>query len=124
MADETYPADMKPCPPLWHACKHGFYDQVYTLLFEEGVDNEERGGRYHTTPLMVAALHYRETIVKLLLTASADITATDDRGMTALQLATSEQHLPVMALLMSTGGNPDDVVGVQSASCKIGRRRR
>jgi hypothetical protein len=44
--------------------------------------------------------------------------------MTALQLATSEQHLPVMALLMSAGGDLDEVVGVQSASCKNGRHMR
>ncbi|KAJ1468583.1 ankyrin repeat-containing domain protein [Baffinella frigidus] len=127
MACETFPADMlagdaKPCPLLWHACKNGFHDKVYALLSEQGVDNEERGGRYHTTPLMIASRHYRLEIVKLLLETSADITAQDDRGMTAVHLAVSEQHLEVVMVLVSAGAGVGDVVGVPGPWCKTNNR--
>jgi ankyrin repeat protein len=120
--DNTFPTDTKPCPLLWNACKKGFYDEVYTLLFKYRVDPEERGGRYHTTPLMVAARHYRVNIVKLLLEVSADTSARDDRGMTAFHLAYSEGHLPIMALLLEDGVDPDERPGTANPSCKPNNR--
>ena len=125
MADEItepFPVDAKLRPDLWHACKNGFEVDVKKLLLEPNIDIEERGGRYHTTPLMVASQHYRTRIVQLLVDASADTSARDDRGMTALHLATSEQHLPLMGILMRYGNIGDSVPGWPEYGCKINDR--
>ena len=123
MADEIpFPVDAKLRPTLWLACKNGLYDDVKKLLLEPNVDIEERGGRYNTTPLMVAAHHYRTSIVQLLIDSSADTSARDDRGMTALRLATSEQHLPIMYILLKSGNIDDKVLGWPVAGCKVNQR--
>ena len=123
MADEIpFPVDAKLRPVLWLACKNGFDGNVKTLLLEPNMDIEERGGRYHTTPLMVAAQHYRTNIVQLLVDSSADTSSRDDRGMTPLHLATSEQHLPIMYILLESGNIGDDVPGWARAGCKINDR--
>ena len=113
--------DAKPCPPLWNACKKGFYDEVLKLL-EAGGDVEERGGRYHTTPLAAASLHYRPQIVELLLDWNADESAYDDRGLRAWHLAMAEGHLPVLSLLTGHSHDSDDVPENPQQGCKTGNR--
>jgi ankyrin repeat protein len=117
--------DPKQRPALWLASKNGFYDVVEMLLAEPDVDVEEIGGRYNTTPLQVAATHYRLSICKILLDASASTNSRDDRGLTAYQLAYSESHLNLMHILQQS---PDfdafvhDTIGVLSPSCKENNR--
>ena len=105
-------------PALWLACKNGFEDEVEKLLLEANMDIEERGGRYNTTPLMVASQHYRTRIVQLLVDAGADTSARDDRGMSAYHLAKSECHLPVMHILVVYGSRDDEIPGWASYGCK------
>ena len=119
MLDDT--VDAKLSPPLWNACKKGFYDDVLNLL-EAGVDIEERGGRYNMTPLMVASLRYRPQIVNLLLDWNADISAHDLRGLRAWHLATAEGHLPILNSLATRCHDFDDVPQKPHPSCKSGNR--
>jgi ankyrin repeat protein len=113
--------DAKRCPELWRACKNGFFTDALNLL-EAGADIEERGGRYNMTPLMVASLRYRPTIVELLLDWNADISAHDLRGLRAWHLATAEGHVPILNLLATRCQDFDDVPQKPHPSCKSGNR--
>ena len=111
----------KTCPPLWLACKNGFYDVVCRELVEEFVDINQMGGRYHTTPLMVAALHYRVAIVELLLNSKADMNVRDDRGLKASHLATAAGHLPLLSSFAMHGDDLDASPSGSVLTCKRGR---
>jgi ankyrin repeat protein len=68
-----------------------------------GADVNAASGYAHRTPLMVAALHGRVEATRLLLAkaadAAADAAAVDDKGYTALRLATVQHHPNVAYLL-------------------------
>jgi len=71
-----------PCPKPDEA--HGFhYARIATLLLEKGADIEARD-RNGDTPLIAAAGHGEDDVVRLLLDRGAHIEATDNPGLTAL----------------------------------------
>jgi ankyrin repeat protein len=62
------------------------------------VNAKQPGGN---TPLTIASAKGRADIVRLLLTAKADVSAADDNGKTALMLALENDHAEVARLLTS-----------------------
>ena len=109
-------------PTLWLACKNGLEVDVKNLLLDPNMDIEERGGRYNTTPLMVASQNNFTNIVQLLVDAGADTSARDMRGMTAFHLAKSESHLPTMNILLDHGSDEMMTPGWPEMGCKRNTR--
>ena len=123
MADDSdaFFFDEKLNPPLWEACQKGFFDLVLIELQEEGVDINQRGGRYNTTSLMAASFYCRISTLELLLDSHADMSLRDDRGYTASQLATAAGHLQILSILAINGDDIDAAPGIPISSCKRGR---
>jgi ankyrin repeat protein len=119
--DEAFFFDEKNCPPLWKACKNGFYDVAYAEIEDDCVDVDQRGGRYNTTALMVAAFYGRVSTVELLLGANADMSLRDDRGLTASHLATKAGQMQIVSILAVSGDDIDAMPGIPVKSCKRGR---
>ncbi len=76
--------------PLHRAAGAGLSRGV-ELLLEHGAKIDIREGYFGTTPLQQAADNGRLETVKLLLDRGADINAVDQRGFSALSLASSPQ---------------------------------
>ena len=114
--------DAKLRPTLWLACKNGLEVDVKNLLLDPNMDIEERGGRYNTTPLMVASQHNKTSIVQLLVDEGSDTGARDMRGMTAYHLAKSESHLPIMNILLDFGSDADIIPAWAEMGCKRNTR--
>ena len=119
---ESFFFDEKLQPPLWQACKNGFFDIASVEIEEDGVDVNQLGGRYNTTPLMVAAWLNRISTLELLLDAKADMTLRDDRGFTASQLASAAGYMQILSILAINGDDLDAPTGVPTLSCKRGGR--
>jgi serine/threonine-protein phosphatase 6 regulatory ankyrin repeat subunit B len=64
------------------------------------VNAKQAGGN---TPLTIASAKGRADVVRLLLAAKADVSATHDNGKTALMLALENNHPEVAELLRSAG---------------------
>ena len=58
------------------------------------------------TPLIIAAIHNRLEIAKLLLKRGANTCSKDDCGLTALHYAASGQNFPLCDLLLTNKANP------------------
>jgi ankyrin repeat protein len=69
---------------------HMGHEQTITLLLNLGLDVNIKMHELQVTPLHVAVMSGRPNIVKLLLENGADISATDNRGFTALEYATQK----------------------------------
>jgi ankyrin repeat protein len=67
------------------------------------VNAKQPGGN---TPLTIASSKGRADVVRLLLAAKADVSATDDKGKTALMLALQNGHPEVADLLRSAAAAP------------------
>ena len=76
--------------PLHRATGSGL-NRVVELLLERGAEINAREGFYDTTPLMQAADNGRLETVKLLLSRGAEINMIDNRGFSALSLASQLQ---------------------------------
>ena len=120
--DDAFYFNEKLSPPLWLASKQGFFDIVSVELNEFGVDVNQLGGRYNTTPLMQAAIFNRIVTLELLLDAAADTTLRDDRGYTAAHLASAAGNLQILSILAINGADIDAPVGISAPSCKHGGR--
>ena len=120
--DDAFFFNHKLSPPLWQACKHGFFDIVSVEIEEYGVDVNQLGGRYNTTPLMQAAIFNRIATLELLLDADADMALRDDRGYTAAQLASAAGNLQILSILAINGADLDAPAGIPAPSCKRGGR--
>ncbi|KAJ1479557.1 ankyrin repeat-containing domain protein, partial [Baffinella frigidus] len=70
---------------LWTAARAGRIEKVRKLL-ADGADIEEKGGE-GTSALFEATTKGFETIARLLLEHSADVTVTDNLGRTPLHEA-------------------------------------
>ena len=120
--DDAFCFVEKLSPPLWQACKNGFFDVVVTEIQEFGVDVNQRGGRYNTTPLMQAARYNRITTLERLLDENAGMEERDDRGYTAAQLASAAGHMQILSILAINGADLDAPIGKLQVGCKHGGR--
>ncbi|KAJ4860619.1 ankyrin repeats (3 copies) domain-containing protein [Trichoderma breve] len=80
----------------------GLKEAMKVLLNVFDVDLKAYGG---WTPLMVAAMSGRNSMVELLLAKGANIEATDDGGRTALSLAVFRVREDMVDLLITHGAN-------------------
>jgi hypothetical protein len=64
----------------------------------------------------VASFNYDPRVSELLLDHGADVNATDEFGMTALEVAITDGHLKVAQLLLERGAKPGPRFHVQDAS--------
>ncbi|KAH7133178.1 ankyrin repeat-containing domain protein [Dactylonectria estremocensis] len=85
--------------PLSHAARRG-HESIFVL--DQGVYLEQWDGNAKT-PLLLAAEHGREGVVRLLLDRGADMEAVDDRRRTPLSWAAGEGHEAVTQLLLYQG---------------------
>jgi ankyrin repeat protein len=72
-----------------------------------GTDVNSRRPDGEWTPLMMASFHGYSDIVRELLARGADVTITDDDGITALFSAVQRGHLDVVKQLTSHGASPN-----------------
>lgn len=85
-----------------HAAIAGNHERVVKILIDHGADlNAKCEGKWRLgfTPLHVAAYFGREPIIRMLIGAGADPTATTDRGETPLDIAITREH-PESATLL------------------------
>ena len=105
--EDIYPdlPDSEGQSPLYLACKSG-NEEVVRLLLERGVavDPNLQEPRRSFSPLIVAAFHAHEGVVKLLLTRN-DIypNIRSHSGQTALSIAAGRGHSGVLKLLLAWG---------------------
>ncbi|RYO83074.1 hypothetical protein DL764_009508 [Monosporascus ibericus] len=87
--------------PLSHAARAG-HDAVVRLLLEhKDVDINSKNRMDGKTPLIYAAEAGRDAVVRLLLEKGARFKERDEKGQTALQLASGNGHNIVVRLLES-----------------------
>lgn len=80
--------------PLGRAAAAGQTEAVEALL-NSGAGIEARGGQSHRTPLIEAAYNGRLDVARFLVQRGADVNARDDRGKSALWMAsTPESYVP------------------------------
>jgi ankyrin repeat protein len=78
--------------------------QVVELLLQAGANPTlHYTSEYHYTPLMTAAAAGQAEMVKMLLSAGADVRATNTIGQTALHLA--HGHADIARLLLASGAD-------------------
>jgi uncharacterized protein len=75
--------------------------EVVKLLIEKGADVNAKGE--DVTDLMIASVLGRLDVVRLLLENGADVNAKDNKGQTALTLASKRGHTQTVELLKAHG---------------------
>ena len=97
--------------PLHHASYHGNLAEVNRLL-DGGADaNEEMDDEWKdggTRALMIAAGEGHAEVVKVLLSAGADVHAAKDYYFTALFPAVEGGHAEIVKILLAAGANPNN----------------
>ena len=68
-----------------------------------GADVNARVSYAGRTPLFVAAIHGKAEAARFLLAHGAEPNLKDEKGLTALDLATSERHPDVAQVLLAAG---------------------
>ena len=86
---------------LWQIAKLGDVNQLEQAL-ARGAD-VNAGNNLGLTPLMMAAYHGKNDMVKALVEYGADIHAVDTSGLTAAMLAESAHHAEIVRMLVPSG---------------------
>ncbi len=111
MSDELTPDELAFLQQVFEDARNGDVDAVASAL-DRGVpvDLTNSAG---DTPLILAAYHSHEALVRLLLERGADHARVNDRGQTALAAAVFRRQAPIVTTLLAAGADPD--LGPQSA---------
>mmetsp|Transcript_3947 Transcript_3947/g.5669 ORF Transcript_3947/g.5669 Transcript_3947/m.5669 type:complete len:296 (-) Transcript_3947:414-1301(-) len=86
---------------LLHACRKGNVDDIQKYL-AQGISVNYRG-KHGKTPLIVAAMGNKTSVIKLLLSQGARVDATDNQGNKAITLACRFGHLNAVRQLVAGG---------------------
>ena len=92
---------------LYDAARDGDLKRVQVLVVEQGVDKEETGGLYGSTPLYAASRNGHLAVVRYLVEQGADMEKADNGGWTPLIVASYRGHLEVVRYLLEQGANRD-----------------
>lgn len=78
------------------------------FLIESGVDLNEVGDGCEFTPLLVAAQHGHDTVLRALLDRGCDVNFyTPSTGLTPLMAAALNGHMTTAQIIIERGGNPN-----------------
>lgn len=103
---------------LWQIAKLGDVNELEQAL-ARGAD-VNAGNNLGLTPLMMAAYHGKNDMVKALVSYGADVHAVDKSGVTAAKLAESAHHAEIVRMLVPAGvksspaGPPSEASAVRS----------
>ena len=87
--------------PLHYACTQGVLDLVRNLVEgPEACDVNQPEAPQEWRPLHCAAVSCRSEVAKYLIHQGADVAARDADGWTALHMAASHGHCPLVVLLL------------------------
>ena len=92
---------------LYDAARDGDLKRVQVLVVEQGVDKEETGGLYGSTPLYAASRNGHLAVVRYLVEQGADMEKVNSHGWTPLIEATFCGHLEVVRYLLEQGAKRD-----------------
>ena len=111
MADELTPEELAFLQQVFEDARNGDIGGV-TRALDAGVpvDLTNSAG---DTPLILAAYHSHEQLVRVLLERGADHSRVNDRGQTALAAAVFRRASAIVGALLAAGADPD--LGPQSA---------
>jgi ankyrin repeat protein len=98
--------DEHGCTRLFRAAARGCLNDVMLLIDSgEAIHTLECANHIGTTPLNIAAIHGRDTIVRLLLTIGANPNQADNDGRTPLHYAVLRRNQSLMRLLFEYGAS-------------------
>eukprot|EP01041_Mallomonas_annulata_P002379 gene2379-4623_t len=92
---------------FWQSVSEGCLREAEIYLNSGQSPDEEQIGRHDNiarTPLVLAAIHHKVDMMKLLLKRGADISKLDRRGRTVLHIAADCGSLDACRLLLTVGG--------------------
>ncbi|WP_455365703.1 ankyrin repeat domain-containing protein [Kaarinaea lacus] len=90
------------------------HEKIASALLNKGISVNTRGLK-DRTPLMAAAAFNKPQLVKLLLDKGADVSLSDDEGITALQVAENKGNQEIIALLRTAQSGANTNRQAQSA---------
>jgi ankyrin repeat protein len=102
-------ADNWGATPLMYAVKGGNL-AVAELLIKHGANVNRPLAKSLMNPLMMAAFHGDNAMIKLLLDNKADIEQTNSASETALMMAINKQRIESVKLLLKRGANVSQVL--------------
>jgi len=108
--------DIEPTSPLTYVGMARFYGyaqhnrtgELARALLDAGADKDDEAK--NGSPLICAASHGDPDVVRVLLTAGADVNLTDAPPETALRLAAAFGYPAVVDLLVAAGAEPQSVI--------------
>lgn len=98
---------LKETPISYAVLRHHASVASVKVLLKYGADPDIKPGQDANLPILSAAMQGKETILKLLLDAGADIEGADNSGQTAAISAAKEGHTGVLRILIDRGANID-----------------
>lgn len=119
------------CTPLAMACLVGLLPLVKLLLTHKAdpnITSTGPSGEGRVTclilavttacaPQMISRSASVIEIITLLIDAGAEVTASSDKGGTALHVAASSGSIPLVRLLLSRGANGSDAIAIARVHC-------
>ncbi len=108
--------DIEPTSPLTYVGMARFYGyashertgEFARVLLDAGADKDDEAK--NGSPLICAASHGDADVVRVLLTAGADVELTDNPPETALRLAAAFGYPEVVDLLVAAGARPQSII--------------
>lgn len=98
--------DREKDTPILKACRNCNAEPILTFLLENGANVEDRDS-INQTPLIIAAQHGCDKLVKKLLEAGANVHHTAEYSKNALITATEENYPKIVRMLLEAGADPN-----------------
>ena len=95
----------------YYAALNGNYE-ILSLLIEKEDEVIDLKGSFGCTPLIAASEEGRVDVCKYLIGRKADINIQDDKGETAIQLASNNNHIDIVDFLKQNGAKDSEDINV------------